>query len=342
MDKVFGDLSGTYVTLLCVLGDRLGLFKTLFSAGPATSKELAERAGINERYCREWLSGLVCAGYLEYEPSSCRFSLPPEHAPALVYETGPMFIAGIYQSFSAEVKNLDRLAEVFKHGGGVPPEAYDENECAGTERMTSAWFENLLVQQWIPAVPEVKHALEKGISVADVGCGRGKALIKLAQTFPNSHYFGYDVFGPAIEAARANAAAARVADKIVFKQMDIVDGLPEQYDLITTFDVIHDMVKPREALRAIRKALRPNGTYLLLDFNIKDKLEDNKGPFAALLYGFSIFYCMTVSLASGGEGLGTAGLPESKIRELCAEAGFSTVRPLSIDNPFNTLYEIKP
>ncbi len=162
------------------------------------------------------------------------------------------------------------------------------------------------------------------------------------ETFPNSRYVGFDPFGPAISRATANAAAAGVDDRVSFRQLDVIDGIPGHYDIITTFDVIHDMVNPRGALRAIRRALKPDGTYLLLDFNCKDKLEENMGPVSAMLYGFSIIYCMTVSLANGGEGLGTMGLPESKVRELCAEAGFSKVRPLPIDNPFNTLYEIKP
>ncbi len=143
--------------------------------------------------------------------------------------------------------------------------------------------------------------------------------------------------------ANANAISARVADRVKFRQLDIVvDGLPEKYDIITTFDVVHDMVNPRGALHAICQALQPNGTYLMLEINCKDKLEDNIGPLGAFFYSMSVLYCMTTSLAAGGEGLGTAGLPESKVREFCKEAGFRTVHRLPIENPFNVLYEIKP
>lgn len=341
-NKVFEDLSGTYVSLLCAIGDRLNIFKDFSANGPATSEELANRTGINERYAKEWLSAIYCAGYLEYDPSTLQFSLPPEHAEVLTHEGGPAFAGGAYQSLFAEVKILDKLLKVFREGGGVPPHDYDENEWAGTERLTATWFENLLVQQWIPAVPDVKAKLEQGVKVADVGCGRGRALIKLAQAFPNSQYIGYDVYGPAVDQATANAEAAGVADRVSFKQWDVTNGFPERYDLITSFDVIHDMVNPRKALHEICKALKPDGTYLLLEINSKDKLEENAGPMGTLFYSWSILYCMTTSLALGGEGLGTAGLPESKLREFCREAGFSQVRRLPIEDPFNVVYEIKP
>jgi hypothetical protein len=278
MHKIAADLSGAVVVAMCALGDRLGLFKDLAAHGPASSAELAARAGVNERYAREWLSALASAGYLEYDPTSRRFALPPEHAPARAQEGGPMFVGGIYQQLPAAFGPLDRLAQVFRQGGGVPQAAYDENWWQGMERFTATWFMNLLVQQWIPAVPDIQAKLERGARVADIGCGRGRALITLAQAFPNSHYVGYDSFEPSIAHAKANAMAAGVGDRVSFQRLGIVQGLPEPYDLITTFDVVHDMVNPRGALQAIRRALRPDGTYLMLEINCADKLEDNAGP----------------------------------------------------------------
>ena len=185
-----------------------------------------------------------------------------------------MFIAGAYQELFALVKNLNQLVDIFQKGGGIPIEEYDENKFAGTERLTATWFENYLIQQWIPAIPDVQTKLEKGALVADIGCGHGRALIKLAQTYPNSRFVGYDVFGQDISNANANAISARVADRVKFRQLDVVvDGLPEKYDIITTFDVLHDMINPRGALRAISQALQPNGTYLMLEINCKDKLK---------------------------------------------------------------------
>ena len=191
LEKVFGDISGTYVSLMCCIGDRLDLFKKLETSGPTTSQELSRIAGINERYAKEWLSAMACAGYLEYNATSQRFRLPPEHAPALTEEGGPMFVSGIYQRLLADVKNMEKMVQIFRQGGGIPLEEFDENKFVGMDRMTASWFENLLLQEWIPTVPDVKTKLEKGALVADVGCGRGRAIIKLAQAFPNSKFVGY-------------------------------------------------------------------------------------------------------------------------------------------------------
>jgi SAM-dependent methyltransferase len=340
--KALGDTSAALVTVLATLGDRLGLFKDLSANGPATSVELAARAGINERYAREWLGGMASAGYVEYDPASRRFTLPPEHAPVLAQEAGPFFFGGLYQMMTGMTRVLDQLTQAFRAGGGVPQSAYDDNMWDGLERFTNGWFENLLTQQWIPAMPDVQAKLEHGALVADVGCGRGRALIKLAKAFPNSRYIGYDVFGPTIEKATANARVAGVADRVSFQQLDVSKGLPDQYDVIATFDVIHDAVDPLGLLRAIRQALRPDGVYVCLDINCSDKLEENSGPLGAMFHGFSVLYCMTTSLAGGGAGLGTLGLHEPKAREFCAEAGFSEIRRVPLENPFNNLYEVRP
>ncbi|MBI4311570.1 MAG: methyltransferase domain-containing protein, partial [Chloroflexi bacterium] len=183
--------------------------------------------------------------------------------------------------------------------------------------------------------------LRQGVAVADVGCGNGKALIKLAQAFPKSKFVGYDAFAPAIATATAKAKEAGVADRVRFQAHDVAKGLPEQYDLIPTFDVVHDAVQPRALLKGIRQGLKQDGSYLLLDINCSDKLEENVGPLGAMFQGISLMYCMTTSLAGNGQGLGTMGLPPSKVNELCKEAGFGSVRRLPIENPFNILYEVR-
>jgi len=235
---------------------------------------------------------------------------------------------------------VNQLMQAFCSGGGVPMEAYDPSAWEGIARFTSSWFENLLVPVWLPAMPDVLAKLERGAQVADIGCGQGKALIKLAQTYPQSHYMGYDNFAPFIQQAKANAQAAGVADRVRFEHRDVSAGLPEQYDVITTFDVVHDAVNPRGLLQAIRNALRTGGRYVCLEINCSDKLEENIGLLGAFFYSCSVLYCMTTSLAHHGEGLGTAGIPESKMRELCTEAGFSNVRRVPMENPFNILYEV--
>lgn len=339
--KVLTDTSGLTTTIMASIGDRLGLFKQL-TDGPATSAELAARAKINERYAREWLSAMTSAGYITYDPASSRFTLPAAHMPVLVQESGPMFFGGIHQWVTALARQIEPIIQAFRDGGGVPQAAYDEITWDGQERFTNTWFESLLIPVWMPLMPEVHARLERGTTLADVGCGRGRAIVKLAQAYPNAHFVGYDVYGPSIEHARRLSQQAGVTERVRFQQLDASRGLPEQYDVITTFDVIHDAAKPRELLRSIHAALQPGGRYVCLEINAAETLEQNAGPLGSFLYGFSVLYCMTSSLAEHGEGLGTMGMPESKVRALCAEAGFSRVQRVPMENPFNSLYEVWP
>jgi len=341
MGKVMVDNASAVATVMVSIGDLLCLFREL-AKGAATSVELADRAHINERYAREWLREMTSAGYLEHDTESQRFALPPEHAPVLAQEGGPFFLGGAIQMLMAQIGPYDQLLKVFQHGGGVAMEAYDPSIWEGMERMSAGTFEHLLVPVFLPAMPDVQAKLEQGALVADIGCGHGRALIKLAQTFPRSRYVGYDVYAPSIARATANARAAGVADRVRFEQRDVSHGLPEQYDVITTFDVVHDAVNPRGLLRSIREGLRPDGRYICMEFNASDKLEENAGPVGSLFYGVSVLYCMTTSLAGNGEGLGTLGLPETKLRELAEEAGFGDVRRIPIEAPFNALYELTP
>jgi len=339
---IVGHLSGTLTTLLGVVGDRLGLFKNLAEAGPATPAELAARTQLQERYVREWLGGMATAGYLDYDAGSGRFTLPAEHIAALAQEGGPFFVGGMYQMLPALAGVLEGVVSAFRKGGGVPQSQYSELMWDGLERFTTTWFENLLIQQWIPAMPDLKSHLQRGADVADVGCGRGRGLIKLAQAFPRSRYIGYDNFGPTVARATANARDAGVSDRVRFEERDVSKGLPAQFDVITTFDVVHDAVDPLGLLQSIRKALRPGGVYVCLDINCSDKLEQNRNPLGAMFHGVSVFYCMTTSLANGGAGLGTLGFHEAKAHELCCKAGFSSIRRVPLENPFNNLYEAKP
>jgi len=338
--KVLTDTAATTATVLAAIGDRLGLFKDLAAHGVATSTELAARTGLNERYVREWAGGMHAAGYLDYDSSAGRYALPAAHVPTLVTEPGPAFFGGAFQELMGVVQRYDRVLEAFRNGGGVGAEDLHEDVWLGVARFTAQWHENMLVQQWLPLLPDVEAMLRDGARVADVGCGGGLAVIKLAQTFPASSFVGFDEHAPNIARARTNATAAGVADRVRFEVLDASQGLPERYDVITTFDVVHDAVDPVGLLRAIRDALQPSGRYICLDINCSDQVEENVGPIATLLYGFSVLYCMTTSLAHGGAGLGTLGLPESKLRDLAGHAGFSSVRRAEMDDPFNSLYEL--
>ena len=339
--KALGDLGGTTATVMCHIGDRLGLFKALSEHGPCSSEELSQKAGINERYAREWLNALTCAGYLEYEPVSLRFTLPPEHAAVLAHEESPVFLGGVYHFLPAMLRPLDQLMAAFRHGGGVAQADYGQDLWDGLERYTGTSFENLLVQQWISAVPELQAKLDRGALVADVGCGGGLALIKLAQAFPNSRFVGFDAYEPSVVKSTANARAAGVMERVTFEHLDVAEGLPGQFDLVTTFDVVHDSVDPRGLLKAIHQGLKVDGSYLIQEINGSDNLLENAGPVGSLFYGFSVLYCLTSSLAGGGEGLGAVGLGETKLREFATEAGFSSLHRVW-ENPFKVVYEIKP
>jgi SAM-dependent methyltransferase len=338
--RVLADTAAAATVVLAALGDRAGLFKNLAEHGPGTSGELASRTGLSERYVREWLAGMFAAGYLTYDDALGSYALPAEHVPALAAEPGPAFFGGVHQELIGAIQRYDDVADAFHRGGGVRPADLHPDVWAGTSRFTAQWHQNMLVQQWLPLVPDTTAKLRAGARVADVGCGTGQALIALARAFPAITAAGYDVHQPAVERARRAAAEAGLADRISFEVLDAAAGLPESFDVITTFDVVHDAVDPLGLLRSIRDALRPGGTYLCLEINCSDQAADNTGPIAALLYGFSILYCMTTSLAEGGEGLGTLGLPEPVLRQLAGKAGFTQVRHVEMDNPFNRLYEL--
>ena len=338
--RVLGDTAATATVALAALGDRLGLFASLATDGPATSGELAARTGTEERYVREWAGGLVAAGYLERDAVDSRIALPPAHLPTLAQEAGPAFFGGVHQELLGALQRYHRIADAFRSGGGVAPEDLHEDVWLGTERFTAGWHRNLLVQHWLPLMPDVLDQLRGGARVADVGCGAGLAAVALAQAFPQVVVVGYDAHPPVVERARAAATAAGVADRVTFHVLDAAGGLPERFDVITTFDVVHDAVDPQRLLTAIHDALVPGGIHVCLEINCADRVEDNVGPVAALLYGFSVLYCMTTSLAHGGAGLGTLGLPPARLRRLAGRAGFARVRQVELDNPFNNLYEL--
>jgi 2-polyprenyl-3-methyl-5-hydroxy-6-metoxy-1,4-benzoquinol methylase len=340
--KVLGDTVGLASTAMASIGDRLGLFNDLAKNGPTTSAELAARTGTQERYVREWLGAMANAGYLEYDPSSGRYTLPPEHAPVLAQETGPVFFGGVHEEFVGLLGSFEKLLGHIRSGGGLTLDDYPETMYEGIDRFTAGWFENLLLPVWLPLVPHVLGKLQNGARVADVGCGRGRALIKLAQAFPESRFVGYEIHGPNVDRAIDSVRDAGLEDRITIRHADASEGLSGRYDVVTTFDVVHDAVNPRGMLRAIHDTLQPDGSYLCLEISCSDKPEQNQGPIGALLQSCSVLLCLTLSLSGDGEGLGTLGLHEPKLRQLATEVGFSSVRRIPMDNPFNSLYELTP
>ncbi len=345
---VYRNIVGGLVTLLAVIGDRLGLFKTLAAEGPLTVAEFAERAHIHPRYAEEWLGGIASAGYITYDAATARFLLTPVQAAVIADEGGAFFLGGPIEMAPALGGVLDLVVEAFRQGGGVPQSAYDTRIFEGMERGGAGWTDHVLVEAVLPLLPEVEAALRRGARVADIGCGGGRLLIRLAQAFPASRFAGYDLFAPNVERATANASAAGVADRVTFHALDAAAGLPETFDVIFTSDVIHDAAQPITLLRAIRAALASDGVYVCIEPATEETLEQRAGLRGAFLYGASILYCMTTSLAQGGVGLGAHGLPESRMRALCHEAGFSRVRHVPTPDAFGkvdtveSVFEIRP
>jgi hypothetical protein len=269
--RVLADTAAASTIIMAALGDRLGLFKDLAARGPATSGELSSRTRLSERYVREWLAGMFAAGYLSYDDGQQRYALPAEHAPTLADEPGPAFFGGVHQELIGAIQRYDQVAAAFRDGGGVSPAELHPDVWTGTSRFTAQWHQNILVQQWLPLVPETTAKIRAGARIADVGCGTGQALITLARSFPEVTCVGYDVHAPVVERARRAAAEAGVAGRVSYQVLDAAAGLPESFDVITTFDVVHDAIDPLGLLRSIREALRPDGRYLCLDINCSDR-----------------------------------------------------------------------
>jgi SAM-dependent methyltransferase len=340
MGRGITDIAGAMTTIFCIVGDRLGLFQAL-DHGPANAAELAGWSGIDERYALEWLRGLASAGYVE-ELENGRYVLPSAHAVVLAREGNPMFVGGAFQELGGMLSALERIIEAFRAGGGVPQAAYPDDAYTGMARFTAAWFDHHLLGAWLPLLPELRERLETGVRWADVGSGSGRAVIRLAQEFPQSTFAGFDVFPAQVERARAAAAEAGVADRVSFQVADAARRIPGTWDVISTFDVVHDAVDPDALVAGIRRSLADDGTYLMLEINCSDEHADNRGPLATVLYGFSVLYCMTTSLAHGGAGLGTCGCPPAVVERIGRDAGFTVVREVPIGDPFNRLYELHP
>ncbi|MFJ8108997.1 class I SAM-dependent methyltransferase [Streptomyces sp. NPDC096132] len=324
------------LALLVGVGHQCGLFDTLAALPPSTSADIAKAADLDERYVREWLGGMVVGGFVVYEPHGRTYRLPPAHAASLTSAAGPDNLAGMmpYIALMGEVEQ--QVVRCFREGGGVPYGAYPRFQALQAEE-SARFYDLALVDVVVPLVPGLAGRLRDGIDVLDVGTGQGHAPLLLAKAFARSRFHGLDRSEEGIAAARAEAERAGLGNlRYTVADSTAVDGA---YDLITAFDVIHDLARPAETLSAIAGALRDGGTFLMADIAASSRLEENLGhPFGPTLYGFSVFYCMTTSLSTGGAGLGTVWGQETALRMLGA-AGFGDVDVRSVEgDPVNVYY----
>ncbi|UCE86048.1 MAG: methyltransferase domain-containing protein [Deltaproteobacteria bacterium] len=341
---VFGLMSGATASAMIYLGDRMGLYRALRDGGPATSAELAERTGLHERWLREWLYAQGAAGILEHLGGE-RFGMTPEAVALLANEDHPAFGAGMFSQLPQLMGVLERLPESFRTGLGLPYDAFGPEGARGVERGFAPWYRNLLVPMALPRLDGVLAKLDAGVQVADVGCGSGVALTELGRRFPRSHFHGYEISAHALERAEARRREAGLAN--VSFHDSRVDPLPEdaRFQLVTTFDCLHDMTDPAATMRAIRGAIAADGVWLIAEVKAKPSYQRNvdENPMAAMMYGISVLSCMSSSLSEpGGAGLGTLGLSEERAREMTRAAGFTRFTPLDFGHPVNAFYEVRP
>jgi 2-polyprenyl-3-methyl-5-hydroxy-6-metoxy-1,4-benzoquinol methylase len=340
--RVFGMLNGAVMSAFIYLGDELGLFRALADAGALTSEELANRTGLSERWVREWLRGLGAARILDYVGDG-RFALSPEGRAILADEEHPASGIGLFTKLPRQIAALDRIAESFRTGLGLPYDAFGDQGARGTERGLAPWYKHSLVNQALPRLDGVVAKLQRGAKAADVGCGTGTALIAMARAFPKSEFHGYELSRHALERAETNRSGV---SNVCFHHVH-AEPLPADasFDFITTFDCLHDMTRPDLTIAGIRRALKPDGTWLIADINGAPTYEENleRNPLASLMYGFSVLSCMSSALSEpGGMGLGTLGFHVEVARKMCAEAGFSRFEVLDIPHPMNAYYEVRP
>lgn len=338
--KFAGDLGAVVAAGNVVIGDRLGLYRGLAALGPSTAAELAARTGTDERYVAEWLAGQAAGGYIEYSADE-RYSLTPEQALALADPAGPVDVAGAFTLALGALAAVPAVTEAFRTGAGIGWQEQAEDVFTGCERFFRAGYAAHLVQDWLPSFPGVIDKLTAGGSVADVGCGLGASTVLLASAFPAARLSGSDYHAESIALATKRAADAGVADRVSFEVAPAATFTGSGYDLVTTFDCLHDMGDPAGAARHIRSALASDGSWLIVEPMAADTVEGNLNPVGRVYYNFSTLLCLPNARSQGGAAMLGAQAGEAAIRSVVLSAGFSSFRQAA-QTPFNLVYEAKP
>lgn len=339
---VLGMINDAFLVVGLSVGHQTGLFDTMASHEPATSAELAVAAELNERYVREWLGAMTVGRIVDYDPATDLYALPAEHAASLTRAAGPGNLAGMSQFLGLLAPVEPEIVECFRSGGGLGYDRYPR--FAELMREDSAnVFDAALVETVVPIVPGLHEQLRAGVQLADIGCGAGHAINLLARAYPASTFTGIDLSEEALTIARAEAAEWGLTNAHFVIRDAANLGFQREFDAVTAFDAIHDQARPRDVLAGIRRALKPGGLFLMADIAASSNLEDNlENPLAPFGYTVSYLHCMSVSLAEGGEGLGTMW-GEQKAQELLNEAGFASVTTSHVEGDIlNTYYVARP
>ena len=337
--QVIGTLNGAFTGLMISVGQRTGLFDVMANLPPSTSAEIAKAAGLDERYVREWLGNMTVSRFVEHDGTKGTYFFPPEHAASLTRAAGPGNLAAFAEFISQMGKVEDDIVTSFKNGGGVPYSKFDKFQELMRQE-SAAIYDATLIDITLPLVDGLPDKLKSGIDVADVGCGAGHAINVMAKAFPNSRFTGYDFSkeGIGIGTAEAKEWGLKNAN---FVERDAANlGEKAKFDLITVFDAVHDQAQPRKMLKSIADALKPGAVFLCADIaGSSDHAGNMDHPMGPTMYAISTFHCMTVSLALGGEGLGTMW-GQQKAHELFKEAGFTSIEEKYVEGDIMNVYYI--
>jgi SAM-dependent methyltransferase len=339
--QAVSELGATLNAALVVMGDALGLYRAMAEAGPTTAAALAQRTGAAEPYIREWLNAQAAGGYVEYDPETGTYLLPAEHVIVLTDETSPYFLPGAFQLMTASVRDEPSITRAAQTGGGFGWHEHSQGVFDGCERFFRPGYAANLLDAWIPALDGVDAKLRAGARVADVGCGHGASTLIMARAYPASRFVGFDYHPGSIASADEAAAAAGMTDRVAFQVASAKDFPGRDFDLIATFDSLHDMGDPVGAARYVRQALAPDGTWLIVEPFANDRIEDNLNPVGRIYYAASVLLCTPSSLSQEvGLALG-AQAGEARLREIVTQAGFRTFRRAT-ETPFNLVLEARP
>ncbi|WP_427312956.1 class I SAM-dependent methyltransferase [Cupriavidus sp. H39] len=340
MEKFVGDIGAVMHAATVVVGDELGLYKAL-AEKPMTVAMLAAKTHTDERYLREWLSAQAASGYVDYDASSCQFSLNEEQAYALAQEGSPAFIPGAFQIAVAQFRAIPKMIDIFRNGRGLGWHEHDPALFHGTERFFRPGYAAHLVSEWIPALDGMAARLKAGAMVADVGCGHGASTIIMAQAFPASRFVGFDYHEPSVRHAAETARRAGVAERVRFEVASAKDYGGKDYDLVAVFDCLHDMGDPVGTARHVLETLRADGAWMIVEPFANDALEQNLNPVGRVFYSASTFICTPASRSQEvGLCLG-AQAGEARMRAVAQQAGFRSFRRAA-QTPFNLVYEVRP
>ncbi len=339
--QMLGDLGGAASIALVRIGDSLGLYKALHEKGAMTVAELSAATGVNQRYLREWLSQQAASNYLAYEPATQKFSLPDEQAMVFAIEDSPVYMHGGFELMQALLEARPKVEAAFKSGGGVAWGDHGTCMFCAVARFFRPGYHNNLVSAWLPALDGAVAKLESGARVADVGCGHGWSTVLMAKAFPKAQFVGYDFHPSSIEAATKHAAEHGVAANCRFEVGTAKDYPGTGFDLVTCFDCLHDMGDPTGAAAHVRRSLKQDGSWMIVEPMAGDRLEDNLNPVGRLYYAGSTMICVPTSLSQEvGAALG-AQAGEGKLREVITAGGFKSVRRAT-ETPFNMILEARP